>query len=377
MPGFEIIDNKEQQAVNQIFEEGGILFAHGFDAMRKKFHVREFEDKSKKAFNAQNALAVSSGTAAIKVALKSIGVSPGDEVITQAFNFIATIEAILDCGAKAVIANVDDSLNMDVNDCESLITKKTKAILPVHMLGVPCEMDSIMDLAKKSGIKVLEDNCEAVGAKYDDKYLGLIGDVGAFSFDFGKVITCGEGGLVITNDPSIDKYAREYHDHGHENNPSLPRGRDSRTIFGFNYRMTEMQAAVGKVQLDKLNYIIQENTQRMNALTANVPEKIKTRSIPKKSSPINDTFIFFVENKKEKQEYISTLTELGFGTKNLPDAMEWHCAAFWDHALPSDQVARSLSTKNLLDKTIAVPIWLRKTVEDYEKLAKKLFEKKI
>ncbi len=374
MPGFEIIDNKEQEAVNQIFEEGGILFAHGFDAMRKSFHVREFEEKSKKAFNAKNALAVSSGTAAIKVALKSIGVLPGDEVITQAFNFIATIEAILDCGAKPIIANVNDSLNMDVKDCETLITKKTKAILPVHMLGVPCDMDSIMELAKKNNLKVLEDNCEAVGAKYDDKYLGLIGDVGAFSFDFGKVITCGEGGLVLTNSSSIDKYAREYHDHGHENNIELPRGRDSRSIYGFNYRMTEMQAAVGKVQLDKLTFIIQENTKRMNALVSNIPSGIKCRLIPKKSSPINDTFIFFIDSENERQKYISTLIELGFGTKNLPDAMEWHCAAFWDHALPENQVARSILTKNLLTKAIAVPIWLRKNVEDYEMLAEKLFK---
>ena len=170
MPGFEIIGKEEKNAVNQIFEDGGILFAHGFDAMRKNFHVREFESMTAGYFNCNHSLAVSSGTAAIKVALKALGVKPGDEVITQAFNFIATVEAILDCGAIPVIANVDDTLNMDVVDCETLITNKTKVLLPVHMLGIPTDMDSIMEVSKKYDLKVLEDNCESVGAKYNGKY---------------------------------------------------------------------------------------------------------------------------------------------------------------------------------------------------------------
>ena len=155
MPGFELIGKEEQEAVNQIFEDGGVLFAHGFDAMRKNFHVREFEAITLEKFKCKHALAVSSGTSAIKVALKALGVKPGDEIITQAFNFIATIEAILDCGAVPVIANVDDSLNMNPSDCESLITEKTKVLLPVHMLGVPVDMNGIMTIAKKYNLKVI------------------------------------------------------------------------------------------------------------------------------------------------------------------------------------------------------------------------------
>jgi len=373
MPGFELIDKKEQEAVNQIFNDGGILFAHGFDGLRKNFHVREFEAMAVKHFKCKHALSLSSGTAAIKVALKSLGIQPGDEVITQAFNFIATIEAILDCGAVPVIANVDDTLNIDSNDCKNLITKKTKVILPVHMLGVPANMDSIMKLSKEYKLKVLEDNCEGVGAKYNGKYLGCIGDAGALSFDFGKVITCGEGGMVLTNKMSIDKDGREYHDHGHENNPDFPRGKDTRTNYGFNYRMTEMQAAVGKVQLSKLRYIIEENYKRYNALEKQIPSRIKKRSIPIGSEPIYDTFIFFTDSKDEKEHYIKILNDDGFGTKNLPDAMEWHCTAFWDHALDEKQINHSKKTKDLLEKAIAVPIWLRKNIDDYFKLGKKLF----
>jgi len=373
MPGFELIGKEEHKAVSKIFDDGGILFAHGFDTMRKNFHIREFETLATKYFNCNHALAVSSGTAAIKVALKSLGVKPGDEVITQSFNFIATVEAILDCGAIPIIANVDETLNMDPTDCASLITKKTKVLLPVHMLGVPVEMNDIMEIAKENKLKVMEDSCESVGAQYYGKYLGTIGNAGAFSFDFGKVITTGEGGMVLSNDLNIDKFSREYHDHGHENNPKLPRGKDTKTNYGFNYRMTEMQAAVGKVQLGRLNYILSENKIRYQMLENNVPSSVTVRKIPNGSDPIYDTFIFFIKSKEEKERCIKILTDDGFGTKNLPDAMEWHCTAFWDHALDSKQIEHSKKTKDLLDKAVAIPIWLRKDVDAYNKLGKKLF----
>ena len=170
MPGFEIIDEKEKKAIEKIFLDGGVLFAHGFESIRKEFNVREFEKQSSKKFKCNHALAVSSGTAAIKIGLKALAVKPGDEVITQAFNFIATVEAILDIGAKPIIANVDNSLNMDPKDVETLITSKTKVILPVHMLGVPVDMRQIIKISKKNNLRILEDNCESVGAKYDGKY---------------------------------------------------------------------------------------------------------------------------------------------------------------------------------------------------------------
>ena len=127
MPGFELIDKKEKNALNKLFDESGILFAHGFDNLRKKYHVREFEKENQKFFKSKYCLAVSSGTAAIKVALMAMGIKRGDHVITQAFNFIATVEAILDCGAKPIIVNVDKSLNMDVDELKKKITKKTKS----------------------------------------------------------------------------------------------------------------------------------------------------------------------------------------------------------------------------------------------------------
>ena len=372
MPGFEIIGKEEKRAVNKVFSEGGVLFAHGFEALRKNFHIRQFEKIFCKRFNCRHSLAVSSGTASIKIALKAMGVKPGDEVITQAFNFIATVEAIVDVGAIPIIANVDDSLNMSVEDTEKLITSKTKVILPVHMLGVPAEMNSLMQLAKNKKIKVLEDNCESVGAKYNGKFLGTIGHAGALSFDFGKVITTGEGGMIITNDYKIDKYCREYHDHGHENNPKLPRGKNTRKIYSFNYRMTELQGAIGKVQLNKLNFIIKENKKRYNALLKGLNNKFLLRKIPKGSNIIYDTLILIVKNKNLRNKIVNHLKSKGFGTKNLPDAIEWHCSAYWNHILSKKQVSRSKKTKEKLETAIAIPVWLKKSLNDYLQLGKSL-----
>jgi Predicted pyridoxal phosphate-dependent enzyme apparently involved in regulation of cell wall biogenesis len=262
MPGFELIDNKEKKALSNLFDEGGVLFAHGFDALRKKYHVREFEENLSKYFESEHSLCVSSGTAAIKCTLAAYGIKEGDEVITQSFNFIATLEAIHDIGATPVVIGIDDSLNMCPDLLEKNITNKTKAIMPVHMLGVPAEMKKIIEIADLHNIPVIEDACEAVGAKYDNKFVGTLCDYGIFSFDFGKNITTGEGGAILSKNANLDKLVREYHDHGHQNIENLPRGLDLASRPGFNYRMGEMNAVVGKEQLKKLDFILEENKKR-------------------------------------------------------------------------------------------------------------------
>ena len=251
MPGWEIINYKEQKALTDLIKkDGGVLFAHGFDKKRKKYHTREFEKLIAKKFKSRFSLAVSSGTAALKIALKSLGVKQGDEVITQAFNFIATVEAILDTGAKPIIVDIDNTLNMCPKDLKKKISKRTKVIIPVHMLGFPADLEKIIDISMKKGIKIISDNCESMGAKYK-KYINNFVDVEVFSLDFAKTITSGEGGLILTNNSKIAKFLRDYHDHGHENK-ILPRGRDTASIPGFNYRMTEMQAVMEKFNFKNL-----------------------------------------------------------------------------------------------------------------------------
>jgi len=374
MPGFEWIDKKELKAVKKIFNEGATLIAHGFDKIRKNYYVRDFEKFSNKYFKSKNCLAVSSGTAAIKISLKSLGVKAGDEVITQSFNFIATIEAILDCGAKPIIANIDKTLNMDPEEIPRLVTNKTKAIIPVHMLGVPCEMTKIIYYSKKFKIPILEDNCEAVGGKYKNKFLGTIGDIGVFSFDHGKIITSGEGGMILTDNRKYANYVREFHDHGHQNNKKFPRGRDTRKIFGFNYRMTELQGAIATVQLGKLNKMIAFNISRYKVLQKTLGTHFSIRKIPETSKCIHDTFIFIQKNKKKRNKIINILNEMKFGTKNLPDAMQWHCSYFWDHALPKKQVKRSKKSFEILNNCIAIPILKNKSIKQYQELSLKIIK---
>ncbi|MDA8933120.1 DegT/DnrJ/EryC1/StrS family aminotransferase [Candidatus Pelagibacter ubique] len=368
MPGFELINNKELKAVNSIFKNGGVLFAHGFEKIRKNYHVREFEKKACIYFKCKHALAVTSGTAAIKIALKALGIRPGDEVITQAFNFIATIEAILDIGAKPVIVNVDKTLNMDIKDLKRKITKKTKAVIPVHMLGYPCDMQNIKKICGKKKIKILEDNCESIGGKYNNKFLGGIGDVGVLSLDFGKTITTGEGGMILTNNSRYYSFCKQYHDHGHKNIKNLSRGNDKVSIAGFNYRMTELQGAIGKVQLKKLNSLLKDNEKKFQILEKNIIN-FSHREMPKNGQSNFDNFIFYVKNNREKNEVLKILKKHKIGTKNLPDAIKWHCAFYWKHIFKKKDLKNILKTKKILDKAIAIPIFFKKSTSFYKKLS--------
>ena len=361
MPGYELIDSKEKKALINLFNNPLNIISN--------LKIKKFEKLIRQKLNTKYCQVVTSGTAATKIALKAVGVKPGDEVITQAFNFIATVEAIHELGAKPIITNIDNSLNMDPEDLKRKISKKTKAIVPVHMLGVPCDMNKILKIAKIKNIPVIEDNCESLGAKLNNKWLGTLGDLGVLSFDGGKSITTGEGGAILTNQKSIYKFCNEYHDHGHENNPNFTRGMDTSRITGFNYRLTELQAAFGIEQLKKLNKLKKNNQEKYNILKNYLSKKFTVREIPKKSDLLCDCFIFKVNNEKQKYKIIQFLNKLGIGTKNLPDAIKWHCASYWDLMISKDQIQNIKYSLNLLKKHIAIPIFFSKSKKFYKDLA--------
>ena len=374
MPGFELIGKEEQKAVSEVFDEGGILFSHGFDSLRKKYHVREFEEKASSYFNSKYCVALSSGTAGLKCALKAVGITKEDEVITQAFNFVGTVEAIIDCGAKPIICGIDSNLHMDLKDLKKKINKKTKAIIIVHMLGMGGPIEELMSIGRDFKIPIIEDNCEAIGGKTSKDFYGTVGDIGVMSFDHGKMIACGEGGMVFTNNANYQRYLMQYIDHGHENNPNLPRGKDNRIMPGFNYRMTELQAAVGKVQLSKLDFMLEENKKRYFLLFSIISDFAKIRTEINLHQGSYDTFIFEIEDSQTRIKIIDTLKGLKFGTKNLPDAMEWHCSYFWGHALSKSNIINSQETYKLLEKQIAIPIFLKRDLIEYENLAKEIIK---
>lgn len=357
MPGYELFGEEERNAVNALFDtNGGVLFAHGFLKQRKGvFKVREFEAAIAKTVGTAHCQVVSSGTAALLVALRALGVKPGDEVITSSFTFVATVEAILEAGAVPVLTEIDGTYNMDVADLRAKITPKTKVILPVHMAGAPARMDKILAIAREHKLLVLEDAAQGFGGTYQGKSLGTLGDAGIYSFDFAKNITTGEGGAVVMNSPELFRACRELHDHGHEYNTKVPRGKDTRTRAGFNYRMSEIQAAIGMAQLAKLPRILELQRRNAKALKGLLSGADVVWREVLDEGEIADALIFSLETRERAAEAAATLGRLDVGTKNLPDALDWHFAGTWSHLL-GDCANRWPRTRDLLERSIALPV---------------------
>ena len=388
MPGYEIIGKEEFKEIKDIFDNGGVLFRHGFDHLRNgTYKVNQFEKKFSKKMNTPYALAVSSGTAALRVALAAIEIKPTDEIITQSFTFVATVEAIIEARGIPVITEIDDTLNMDPEDLEKKITKSTKAIIVVHMLGTPARLNKIRKIAQKHKILLIEDTAWGCGGKYNGIALGNFGDIGAFSFDFAKTMTTGEGGMVIFKDKKLFNKAAAWHDHGHENNPKLPRWEDSRSSSGFNFRMNELQGAIGLAQLRKLDKVVtgqRKNAKRILPVLKKYP--ITLRTSPKGSKETFDSLVFFVSSPKLATRCRNELLAEGVGTKILPEALIWHFAGSWSH-MPqlfkkySKNIKKSFpKSYSYLNKAVSIPIsmiYKAKLASKINSALEKAFKRKI
>ena len=358
MPGYELIGKEEKKSVNQIFDNGGVLFRLGFEKLRKnKFKVIEFERKFANYMGMKYALAVTSGTAALRVALASLNLKPGDEVITQAFTFVATVEAIVEAKLKPVCCEIDETLNMCPKSLIKKINKKTKAIILVHMLGISGHIDEIKNICKKKNISIIEDTAWGCGGYYGNKRLGTIGRMGTFSFDYAKSMTTGEGGMILFKNKKDYESASAWHDHGHENNPKKKRWEDTRKRSGFNFRMTELQAAVGLEQLKKLKSVITSHRKNKKLIQSKIKKlNLTFRIIPKKNRETADSLIFLVKNKKMAKFCRLNLNKNGVQTKILPEATTWHFAKYWSHIPEIDSKERYKISSELLDRAVSIPI---------------------
>ncbi|MCK9392931.1 MAG: DegT/DnrJ/EryC1/StrS family aminotransferase [Syntrophales bacterium] len=334
MAGFEVFGKEERKEVMDVMETG-VLMRYGFDAERKGiFKVRQFEQEFAAYCGAGYALGVTSGSAALKVALTALDVGPGDEVIVPAFTFIATYEAVLEVGAIPVMADIDDSLNLDPDDIINKLTPYTKAVIPVHMCGAPANIEQIVTVASKSNLLVLEDNAQGAGGSYHGKKLGTFGDMGIFSFDYYKTITSGEGGMVITDSKGLYDRSDWYHDHGHDHNVKVSRAMEGRSILGFNFRMNELQGAVGLAQFRKLDMIIAAQKKNKNAvkeLLKDVPG-LKFRNIP---DPAGDTATFLGFNLPDAaatERFQAALAAEGVDMVCFK-RNKWHYVPNWEHLL--------------------------------------------
>ena len=335
MPGFEIIGEEEKKEILDVLKRK-VLFRYEFHDQREGiFKVEQFEREFADYCGVEHALAVSSGTAALRVALAALGVAPGDEVITQGFTFVATWEAILDAGAIPVFSEIDDTLCLDPEDLHNKISPRTRAIMPVHMCGAHARIREIVEVAGKQHIPVIEDTAQSCGGKLKGKSLGSFGTMGTFSFDSVKTMTTGEGGMVVTDESDLYTNASEFHDHGHDHDPHVGRGLEKRRFIGFNYRMMELQGALGLAQLRKLDTVIlprqKENKERIKEALSKI-DQITFRNIPDPHGDTATFLIFFLPTAEKAKAFNRVMSEEGAGTVYWYENL-WHYYEHWEHLL--------------------------------------------
>jgi 8-amino-3,8-dideoxy-alpha-D-manno-octulosonate transaminase len=356
MPGFEIFGDEERKEVQDVLNTG-VLFRYGFDQARNgHWKAKTFESELSKRIGASYCHLCSSGTAALSIALAACGVGAGDEVIVPPFTFVATIEALLNAGAVPVFAEIDETLCLDPAAVEAVITPRTKAVLPVHMCGAMARIDKIKTLCDQKGLFLIEDACQALGGTLDGKALGTFGHMGCFSFDPVKTITCGEGGAVVTNDKALYTTAQAYADHGHDHIGN-DRGLEGHPILGVNFRISELNAAVGLAQLKKLDFILEKQRSHKKAIKkalAQFPE-ITFRKIPDEDGDSATFLSFFLPDESTARKRIKDLGQAGVDSCFYWYDNNWHYIRMWDHLKKLKSASR-------------LPLQLLDHCPDYEKV---------
>ncbi|WP_396601340.1 DegT/DnrJ/EryC1/StrS family aminotransferase [Algibacter sp. R77976] len=332
MPGFELFGDLERKQVNDVLDNG-VLMRYGFDGMRNgHWKAKELEAELQNTFQSKHVQLVSSGTAAVSVALASAGVGAGDEVIMPTFTFVASFEAIMMLGAIPILVDIDDTLCLNPKAVEAAITPKTKAIMVVQMCGSMGNMDALQTIATKHNILLVEDACQAIGGTYKGKPLGSIGDLGCFSFDFVKTITCGEGGAVITNNKEYYINADHYSDHGHDH-VGNDRGAETHPFLGYNFRISELHAAVGLAQVKRLPEFLEIQKRNFNILQealSEIPE-VTFRTVPEGGVESGAFFNFFLPNLDTVNKVLQGFKENGIDVCWNYFNNNWHYIKEWNH----------------------------------------------
>lgn len=375
MPGFEVFADEERKHLNDVINSG-ILMRYNFDDARNNhWKAEEFEKAIAQTTKANHVHVLSSGTTALITAIRALGIGAGDEIIMPSFTFVASFEAVLFTGAIPVLVDIDETLTLDPNEIQKAITPRTKAIMPVHMCGAMANMDAIMKIAQENNLWVLEDACQAIGATYKGKYLGTIGQIGCFSFDFVKTITCGEGGAVLTNDQKLYDYCQAFSDHGHDH-IGKDRGAEHHPIIGLNFRISELHAAVGLAQWSKLDNLLNQQRQIKKQFKEILSHNssIKFRKILDEKGDNAGFLTIFLEDEALTKSVAADLKKAG-----IPSAYwyenNWHYVRKWDHFknLKSDsmlyQEQRDLlpnyaeqdfsKSDEILKRTLTFPLSLR------------------
>jgi dTDP-4-amino-4,6-dideoxygalactose transaminase len=365
---------EEQQAVIEPLQTGWVVQGP---------KVAEFERLFSEYTKTPHAVATTSATTALHLALVALGVGPGDEVILPPFTWVATANVVEMQGARPVFVDIDlETFNIDVTKLEAAITPRTKVIMPVSLFGLSADMTPIMAIARKHGVRVVEDDACATGAWYGDKHAGTLADIGCFSFHPRKAITTGEGGMVITADAEIADHVRSLRDHG-ASKSDFARHHGARSyvlpdfnIVGYNYRMTDLQAAVGVVQMSRLRSLLEMRTnvaRRYDAALADVPW-LRRPAVPRGSIHGYQSYVCLfapeepsmrnVERLHEQRNAVMDALEAA-GIATRPGTHAVHMLGYYRDAyriapedFPNARIADQL--------TIALPLYAQLTAQEQD-----------
>ncbi len=332
MPGFELFGDAERKEVQDVLDSG-VLMRYGFDGLRQgHWKAKDMELAIQKRFDVKHAQLVSSGTAAVSMALAAAGVGAGDEVIMPTFTFVASFEAIMMTGATPVAVDIDDTLTLDIEAVKAAITPKTKAIMPVHMCGSMANLEALKSICDTHHLLLIEDACQAIGGTYKGKSLGTIGDLGCFSFDFVKTVTCGEGGGVITNNPTYAKHLDHFSDHGHDH-AGQDRGAETHPFLGYNFRISELNAAVGLAQFRRIDEFLALQKKHYSILRHALEpiDGITFRTVPEGGVESYAFLNFFLNDLETARGVIQSFKANGIDACFHYYDNNWHYIRKWEH----------------------------------------------
>ena len=373
------------EAVSNIFQKSSFIMGE---------NVKNFEQEFSSYLGIKHSISVGNGTDALVIALKALNIGPGDEVITTPFTFFSTAESIARVGAIPVFVDVElTSYNIDPNKIEEKITEKTKAILPVHIFGNPCDMIKINNIAKKHNLFVIEDACQAVGAKIGDKMIGTLSDIACFSFFPTKNLGCaGDGGMIVTNNDDLATICRAYRVHGsgidgnraynlinHVNEEIVAQDNGNNTIYnpmkyynyllGFNSRLDEFQAAILRLKLKKLNFYNEDRIRL--AMKYNLELKDTKLILPSVQNDYRHVYHLYILNSDKRSSIINFLKEKGIATGiyyqiplHLQKAFEYLNYKKGD--LPNCEY--------LSERTFAIPLYYGMTEEEQKYIIDSILE---
>ena len=335
--------------------------------------VREFEEIFAKRHGVKYAMAVTSATTALHLALVALDIKEGDEVIVPAFTWISTANVVLYCGAKVVFVDVDrNTFNIDVNDLKQKITSKTKAIIPVHLFGLCADMDAVKKVA--GNIPLIEDGACAAGAGYKGQPAGSLGTLGCFSFHPRKSVTTGEGGMITTNDDRLAEIISTLRNHGasiseeQRHHGAKPYILPDFNMLGFNYRMTDLQAAVGIVQLKKLDLFIDERAQWAKYYDEQLKDIdwIRTPTVATEYKHGWQSYVVYIDETKspmKRTEMMEKLQQMGVSTR--PGTHAPHMLGYYANKY-NIKANEFSGAKDCNDFSMSIPLFNKMTKEDYE-----------